>query len=215
MLPFSKNKTYHSLYTKYAPYTMVPEAHFIENLKIFQKSKGLEGDFVECGVWKGGMSAAAADLLKDERTYYLFDSFEGLPTAEDIDGAAAKAWQKNTDSPWFFDNCAADESFAEKAMQLSRCRHYKIVKGWFENTLPSTAFNRPIAILRLDADWYKSTYYCLEQLFPKLVENGIVIIDDYYTWDGCTRAVHDYLSHTQSAARIYQTPGGVCYLVKK
>ena len=51
-----------------------------------------------------------------------------------------------------------------------------------------------IAILRLDGDWYASTKICLEYLFHKVVPGGFVIIDDYGTYDGCKRAVDEYLS---------------------
>jgi hypothetical protein len=177
---YKKPNRYNSLYKKYANHTMVPEKVFEENLKLIHQFAGVNGDFVECGTWKGGMTAAAADLLGDERGYLLFDSFEGLPPVEAIDGPAAKRWQNDTTSPWYYNNCTADVADADEAMKLSKCNNYKIVKGWFEQTLPSNAADIEIAILRLDADWYKSTYTCLEHLFPKVKENGLVIIDDYY-----------------------------------
>jgi Macrocin-O-methyltransferase (TylF) len=74
---------------------------------------------------------------------------------------------------------------------------------------------RSIAVLRLDGDWYDSTMLCLEHLFPLVVPGGLMLIDDYYTWDGCARAVHDYLSREQAAGRIEKTSGGVTYIVHR
>ena len=42
---------------------------------------------------------------------------------------------------------------------------------------------------------------------------GLVILNDYYHWEGCTKALHDFLSRTHSAARI-RVLDEVCYLVK-
>ncbi len=92
---------------------------------------------------------------------------------------------------------------------------YKCIKGWFSETLKDVTGIGEIALLRLDGDWYESTMDCLVALFPKVIENGIIIIDDYYAWTGCSRAVHDYLSSAQSASRIYMTPQGIAYIVKK
>ena len=89
-------------------------------------------------------------------------------------------------------------------MRLSGVPNYKLVKGWFENTLPEFDPPAPIAVLRLDGDWYDSTMVALESLFKHLSPDGIVILDDYYAWDGCSRAVHDFLSRHQLAARVTQ-----------
>jgi hypothetical protein len=53
---------------------------------------------------------------------------------------------------------------------------------------------RPIGVLRLDGDWYDSTMVVLERLYDAVAPGGLVIIDDYYVWPGCSQAVHDFLS---------------------
>jgi O-methyltransferase len=63
-------------------------------------------------------------------------------------------------------------------MRLSSARKYEIVKGWVNDTLPSFVPPCPIAILRLDGDWYESTLLALETLFKYVAHDGIVIIDD-------------------------------------
>jgi O-methyltransferase len=155
-----------------------------------------------------------AELLGKSRKVHLFDSFEGLPQVKEIDGRDAIAWQENQNSEGYHDNCTADQSFAMEAMLLARHTNYKIYKGWFENTL-SGIQTSSIAILRLDGDWYDSVKICLEKLYPMVVDSGLIIIDDYYAWDGCARAVHDYLSEIKSPSRLRQWNNGVAYLIKK
>lgn len=68
-------------------------------------------------------------------------------------------------------------------------------------------------MLRMDADWYASSMDILNNLFVVVNPGGLVVIDDYYAWDGCSRAVHDFLSRGQYAERINQHKG-VCFIEK-
>jgi O-methyltransferase len=206
---------YSAVYDKYKGFTMVTREDCVKFLSLLSNFKKVSGSVVECGVWRGGMSAAMVDVMGKERNYYLFDSFEGLPPAKEIDGKSAMAWQKDVKSPGYYDNCKAEMEWAEKAMKTSGAKNYKLVKGWFDSTVPTHKFDEPIAILRLDGDWYDSTMVCLENLFPKVAEGGLIILDDYYVWDGCAKALHDYLSKNKRAERITQAYSSGCYLVKK
>jgi hypothetical protein len=108
----------------------------------------------------------------------------------------------------------AEQTYAEEAMAKAGESRFKIYKGWFNETVPGVRVDSGIALLRLDGDWYESTMVCLEAFYPQVVKGGMILIDDYFIWDGCSRAVHDYLSKTQSTDRIRHTPEGVAYLVK-
>ena len=193
-------------------YSMIPMETYVDNLLLCDAVNSISGCVVECGVWRGGMIAGIYDYLIKKRKCFLFDSFEGLPNVKDIDGQAAKKWQETNDGVGL-DNCKVEIFFAEEAMKLANSNNHEIIKGWFDSTLPNTKIAEPIAILRLDGDWYDSTMICLENLYPLVAENGIIIIDDYYAWDGCSRAVHDYLSKNNLPLRIYQTKNDVCYII--
>jgi O-methyltransferase len=210
-------RRYLELWELLSPYTMLSQARFFENLALIQHfGSRLDGSFVECGTWRGGMAAAMIALGGPARTYHFFDSFEGLPPAQARDGADAVAWQADTQSPYYYNNCSAtlDEFTDLISRQAVEPGCVAVHKGWFQETVPQHA-PAPIAVLRLDGDWYESTMVCLQHLYPRLQAGGIVIIDDYADWDGCARAVHDYLSHTQTAARIERTPfAHVAYLLK-
>jgi O-methyltransferase len=200
------------IYRRYRDFTMVPPFTFARNLALCAIGAPASGCIVECGVWRGGMSAGMADMLPD-RFHLLFDSFEGLPPATDTDGPDAIAWQKDTSAENYFDNCRAERGYAERAMQMSAAKCFKLVQGWFQDTLVAFKPEEPIAILRLDGDWYESTMQCLTALYPHVMTKGLIIIDDYYAWDGCSRAVHDFLSRTQSLDRI-EAWGSVCFIKK-
>lgn len=174
---------------------MIPKHQYILNLVLSSKVAQVEGEIVECGTWKGGMIAGIASVLGPDRRYHLFDSYEGLPPAKDKDGIKAKEWQRDTAAASYYDNCTASEIDARRAMEISSVQNYSVHKGWFEKTVADWAEERPkIALLRLDSDWYDSTIICLRALAPLVVQSGIIIIDDYYYWEGCAKAVHDYIA---------------------
>ena len=107
-----------AVYKRYRTYTMIPPHLFESNLLLCEEKAPETGCIVEAGVWRGGMSAGLAGVLPG-RVHYLFDSFEGLPPPEDIDGEAALQWHQDVDGPNYFDNCRADRSFAEEAMAMA------------------------------------------------------------------------------------------------
>jgi len=167
----------------------------------------IDGDIVECGVWKGGSMAAVARTLYSHavttRTLWMYDTFEGMsqPTENDVDLHGQTANQMLAD---------ADEALAESRESIwCRCSlenvkdtlretgypesQMRFVKGKVEDTLPNESPEK-IAILRLDTDWYESTRCELEILFPKLVPGGVLIIDDYGHWQGCRKAVDEHFA---------------------
>jgi O-methyltransferase len=208
------------LFAKYAARTMVPADKFVDNVLVATGVAPLAGAVVECGVWRGGMMAALAETLREgsRREFVLFDSFQGLPPAGDLDGDAARAWQADPTAPDHHDNCRASVHEARASMEMAGVEG-RFVEGWFDDTVPAYARDeRPeIALLRLDADWYDSTLVCLRHLFPLVVPGGVVILDDYGVgvFDGCTRAVHDFLSETNATEHLRSTPNGVTYLVRR
>ena len=213
LLPPSPNP-FDAIYQRLQKHTMVPRECFLTNLYLAQSVGSIEGGVIECGVWKGGMIAGIASILGPKRKYYLFDSFEGLPPAQKIDGTAAIEWQQNKTASTYFDNCRAGRETATEAMNLAKVPDFELVVGWFDTTVPAYKHGAPIALLRLDGDWYDSTTICLENLFHRVAPAGIVIIDDYHTWDGCSRAVHDFLSKHSATERI-DCLNGVCFIRKR
>ncbi len=197
------------------PFTMVPSEWLVELSWQVRAvlAENIPGDFVECGVWRGGASFLMADVLRQDkaqnRSVWLFDSFEGMPPPDVIDGPAAMRWARDTDSPAYLDNIRASlEEVRAGAETLGVAPYLRFVKGWFEETLPAHRDRiGPITILRIDCDWYASVRCCLENLYDSVVDGGFIIFDDYYTNDGCAIAVHEFLGARSLPYRI-ETVGG-------
>ncbi|HTK40978.1 MAG TPA: TylF/MycF/NovP-related O-methyltransferase [Gemmatimonadales bacterium] len=195
-----------ALLERVRPYTLTSPERIFSCLRSaeYLVGNGISGDFVECGVWKGGiMMALALTLMKlgdRERHLYLYDTFEGMapPTDADVDfrgtPAAAQLHESNRGpggKVWAY--APLDE--VRKAVLGTGFDPSRVhfVKGKVEDTLPSQAPGR-IGLLRLDTDWYESTRHELEHLYPRLVSGGVIIIDDYGHWQGARKATDEYLA---------------------
>ncbi|MEW6558372.1 MAG: TylF/MycF/NovP-related O-methyltransferase, partial [Elusimicrobiota bacterium] len=76
-------------------------------------------------------------------------------------------------------------------------------KGWFQETLPKAKSRiENIAILRVDCDWYESVRCCLDNLYDNLITGGYLIIDDYGHWEGCKKAVDEFLEKRKIKVRL-------------
>ena len=178
--------------------------------------EGIPGSIVEMGCWKGGCGAFMASCTKkngSNRQVWLFDSFEGLPepSVEDVLGATKEPSKIKQG----YLACSEDDPL--KILQELDVRdNVSVIKGWFQDTVPKHRQQiRQIAILRLDADTYLSTKYCLEQLYELVAPNGFVIIDDYKNWIGCRRALYEFFCDKDVNPYIQIYPhGGVAYFRK-
>ncbi len=162
----------------------------------------IEGDIVECGVWRGGSAMLAALTLKkhgmNDKDIYLYDTFAGMsrPTEHDVTTAGKasdekwKSLQQGEINAWDY----ASQNVVEKNIHSTGYPMEKVffVKGKVEETIPNIIPEK-IALLRLDTDWYESTAHELEHLFPKLSRGGVLIIDDYGHWQGARKAVDEYI----------------------
>jgi hypothetical protein len=161
--------------------------------------RGIEGCFVECGVWRGGSTMAAALTLAQEgatdRHLYLFDTFEGRtpPTTVDRTDDDIPA-RKHLDEAGSDYTAGIDEVRRNMASTGYPSVRVHLVKGPVEETLPARASAEPIALLRLDTDWYESTWHELVHLLPRLAAGGILIVDDYGHWSGARQALDEYIA---------------------
>jgi hypothetical protein len=204
------------------PYTMVSDDSLILLARLVRGVLGADvpGDFVECGVWRGGAAFLIADLLRRagvrDRKVWLFDSFEGLPPPSEVDGEAALTYPTDKDNPWYFDNCRASlEEVNRAADRLGLSPFIECVKGWFDQTLPASRQRvGPIALLRIDCDWHASVRCCLNQLYDQVADGGVVVVDDYYHWVGCAIAVHEFLGERRLPNRL-ETDEPNCVWIRK
>lgn len=157
----------------------------------------IPGDFVECGVWRGGHGIIAKktfEELKCDKRVWMFDTFSGMTVPSKFDVKA------NTQK-------RADQHFSTKQREWASLEDVKkncsdtgldlsgvnFVLGDVAETL-NIEKNLPkkISVLRLDTDYYESTKLELELLYPRLSLGGVLIIDDYGAWEGARKAVDEY-----------------------
>ena len=185
----------------------------------------IDGCFVECGVWRGGscMAIALTILKEDElnRNLYLYDTFEGMtaPTIHDesFDGIPAEKYL-NSDKKKkgiFWAVSTYDEVESNIYSTGYSKEKIKLIKGPVEKTLPLSKPDVPIALMRLDTDWYESTKHELNVLFPLLNEGGVLIIDDYGHWKGAKKAVDEYFSNLNDKYYMHRIDYTGRMLIKK
>jgi len=150
-------------------------------------ARGIQGDFVECGVCNGGSAATIACALRERPgKIWLYDSFQGLPAPRtDKDGPEAAAATGA---------CLGSEGKVLEALRHARFPEAQIVlkKGWFEQSFKEAPHPESIAILHLDCDWYESVLLSLRTFYDKVAEGGIIILDDFGHWEGCREAFYDF-----------------------
>jgi O-methyltransferase len=154
--------------------------------------RGVPGDLVETGVWRGGAAIFMRGVLKaledTERKVWACDSFAGLPRSD------PEKFQADAGDPhWSFAELAVplDEVKANFARYGLLDEQVRFLPGWFRDTLP-TAPVQHISLLRLDGDMYESTHVALEALYPKLSPGGYLVVDDYGAIPACRQAVADF-----------------------
>ena len=84
------------------------------------------------------------------------------------------------------------------------------MKGWFSETLPKAPIEK-VAVLRMDGDTYESTMDALGLLYSKVSSGGYCIIDDYWSFDDCKRAVDEYRALHGIKAKLVRIDGLSCY----
>jgi len=207
------------------PYTMVGHARLLNtyDLAMLAEDNKIDGAFVECGVWRGGCAAIMAAVVKKngaKRNVWLFDSFEGMPEPTVKDGAKAVSLANQrvagrltpiNVSVGFLQDV---EKLLFQILNLSR-DYIHIIKGWFQNTLSREKENiGSIAILRLDADWYESTRCILDNLYDSIVSGGYIIVDDYGSFEGCRKAVDEFLAERNFCGKLFKIDASGIYFQK-
>jgi len=167
-------------------------------------SNRIQGDIVECGVWRGGsMMLIAKALLGSEgprRRLFLYDTFAGMtkPSPRDRtqfeqrtpEESYASSRKEGEVVHWSY----ASIEEVQRNLSMTGYDHSKLhfVKGPVEQTIPGTIPDQ-IALLRLDTDFYESSKHEMLHLFPRLVSGGVLILDDFGHWEGQRLAVEEYI----------------------
>jgi O-methyltransferase len=146
---------------------------------------GVEGAFVDCGVWNGGSTILLSNASPG-REVWAFDSFEGLPEADpEVDGEESRDWTGEC--------LGAEDKLREGFSRYASPERLHVVKGWFQDTFPTARDEvGPVALLHVDGDWYESVLLTLRTFYDRIPSGGYIVLDDYGHWIGAERATDEF-----------------------
>lgn len=192
--------------------TMIGRARMrnIRRLALDVIDRGVPGDFLEAGVWRGGACIYMRAILKacnqNKRKVWVADSFQGLPPPD----------------PEAYPSDAGDihHTYQELAVSLAQVQtsfdaygllddQVAFLPGWFKDTMPKADINR-LALLRLDGDMYGSTMEVLEAMYHKVSPGGFVVIDDFDLLP-CRKAVEDFRAREGIEDPVVDVDGAAVY----
>ena len=164
---------------------------------------GRDGVIVEAGTALGGSSVMLASARRSMRPLLLFDTFGMIPPPSAADGPAVGkrygeivAGKSSGISGDVYYGYQGDlRPVVRSNLEAHGCDlgSITLVQGLYEDTM---ALDGPIAAAHIDCDWYESVALCLARIWPHLVPGGVMIIDDYDHWEGCRRAVDEFIART-------------------
>lgn len=195
-----------------SPYTMtsIERGYALWSAVGHIQSHNIPGCFVECGVWKGGstmlMILAMMHFGSVDREIFMFDTFTGMspPTDQDVDldGRTAASLMRGDYGATTAELVQAAASYGSVRTAIESTgvdmRLVRMVQGDVKETLARTQ-TMAISLLRLHTDFYDSTLAELEELYPRLIQGGVLIIDDYGHWQGSQKAVESYFKNNKNS----------------
>jgi asparagine synthase (glutamine-hydrolysing) len=175
------------------------------------RHEGTPGNYIEAGVALGGTAALISRLRTPGRRLDLYDVFKVIPPPGAADGDDAhrryeviksgRAVGIGGNEYYGYQNNLIDTVKAN--LRNYGASHDPIIfhEGLFEDTMH---VEEPIAFAHIDCDWHDPVTLCLKRLFPVLAPGGIIILDDYNSFQGCRTAVDDFLGRTANAERLFE-----------
>lgn len=193
------------------PYTLLSNLNlfFLQELARRVDDFGVRGDFVECGVYKGGSAGVLgyeAMMSRFSRRLWLYDAFAGMPEAGEHDDDYSKSLQGKF---------VGSEVQTRRIMERLKIPpdRYKVIVGWFENTLP-VAEKPPIALLHVDCDFYDSVKLVLKTFYPYVEPGGYVVLNDYGSFQGCRLATNHFIANHNIEVPLMQIDQDAYYFQK-
>jgi hypothetical protein len=171
-------------------------SNLINHYEIYKKIISLPGDVVECGVFKGislTRFLTFREILENNnsRKIYGFDVFGKFPKPKNQgDKSFLKIWEKNAGD-------GIDAKELNDILLDKKFSNFELVKGDVKKTIPNLIKQQPhlkISLLHLDMDIYEPTKLVLNKLFSYVVKGGVILIDDYNTVFGATKATDEFLN---------------------
>jgi len=180
----------------------------VEQCVLSVEARGVPGDFIEAGVWRGGVIILMRALLAahniENRKVVAADSFAGIPKNVRALNDPVDQWRDR----WVAPINEVKKNIARFGLLDDLIT---FVPGFFADTLPHLG-DQKFALMRLDSDSYDSVEESLVYLYPLLSPGGIIIIDDWHLV-GCKAAVMNYRARHNVTEEI-KVHDGNAYWIK-
>ena len=194
------------------PYSLLSNLNlfFLQELSQRLEREDVPGDFVECGVYRGGSAGVLGyDAIRSrfQRKLWLYDSFAGMPEAIEKDDDYSRTL-KGT--------CLGSENQTRRILRrlnVAEAR-YTIVAGLFEDTLP-TAEKPKIALLHIDCDFYNPVKLSLETFYKSVQPGGYVVLNDYGHFQGSRLATDEFINNLNLKVHMVQIDKDAYFFQKK
>jgi len=181
------------------PLSMIRDDRFVANAQAIEYilDQNIQGDIVEVGVWKGGSIISMLMTLQKNnalnRNVHLYDTFSGMTphTDKDFDKDNRTADSLINSNPFWLCISSLDE--VKNNIKISSDYPEDLIKYHVGDICKNEYVPEKIAFLRLDTDWYESTKCELEMFYNSVASGGVIMLDDYGHWQGCRRAVDEFL----------------------
>lgn len=166
----------------------------------------IPGDFVECGVNKGGFTQSILEYIDLDllgKKYYLFDTFNGF------DKHQLDAVEEKLAAHYSYPDC-----FAEVKDRFEKIPFINIVRGSVPRTLPGAGIKN-VAFLSIDMNCVEPEIAAVEFFWPLLSTGGLIILDDYgFTLHQAQKEAFNKWSYT-IGVDILELPTGQGLIIKQ
>ena len=188
---------------KHLTYLEVPALCDLAEAALLNEANHVSGIIVEAGCALGGSAAVLASAKARERPAFFYDVFGMIPPPSSNDGAdvherfrvIASGAAPGIEGQRYY---GYESDLYQRVIETLNAAgvdlvadNVSLVKGVYQESMH---INSPVALAHIDCDWYDSVLTCLQQIVPNLTPGGTIIVDDYYVWSGCRKAVDDYFA---------------------
>jgi hypothetical protein len=202
-LPLDVRRTIAAVREEHLTYLRPARLRELARAVINIERAGLDGVLIEAGTARGGSAIVIAAAKARERPLKVYDVFGMIPAPSESDGedvheryatiAAGEAKGPGGETYYGYRDDLyheVEDAFARHGVSVGD-HNIELVRGLFEDTIQ---LDEPVSFAHLDGDWYESTMTCLTRIAPLLSAGGRIVLDDYYKWSGCRKAVDEYFA---------------------
>ena len=198
-----------------APFSRLEK--FITQLELFKKSIEVKGDIIEFGVYKGNSLIRLISFNKifnkRKKKIYGFDVFDKFPFGSN---------KKDKKHRINFVKDAGENSINKnkliKILKKKKFTNFKLIKGNVLQTIPIFLKKNnklKFSFINLDLDLYEPSLLVLENFYPKLSKNGILMLDNFNQFFGETKAVKEFCKKKKIKLRNLSFKGKKIFYIQK